>query len=140
MVPPFLAYYGVLTQNQSLVQAAYDQCRLYRQYLVDDDAGGMWKHIAMGSTPDNGHWTTGKLHILPSQRVKMILRVTLTRVGNGWAAGGMLRVLGTIQHSQYSKSMKNQANDLRDWVVEIHNGIYPHQVSVSNRHPRLSPT
>ena len=29
MVPPFLAYYGVLTGNQSLVQEAYQQ--------VDDD-------------------------------------------------------------------------------------------------------
>lgn len=60
MVPPFLAYYGVLTQNQSLVQQAYDQCRLYRQYLVDDDAGGMWKHIVMGDNTDSGHWSTGK--------------------------------------------------------------------------------
>lgn len=25
MVPPFLAYYGVLTSNQSLVQEAYQQ-------------------------------------------------------------------------------------------------------------------
>ena len=50
MVPPFLAYYGVLSNNQTLVQAAYDQCRLYRQYLVDDDAGGMWKHIVLGSS------------------------------------------------------------------------------------------
>ena len=41
MVPPFLAYYGVLTQNATLLQLAYDQCRLYRQYLVDDDAGGI---------------------------------------------------------------------------------------------------
>lgn len=60
MVPPFLAYYGVLTQNQSLVQQAYDQCRLYRQYLADDDAGGMWKHIVMGDNTDSGHWSTGK--------------------------------------------------------------------------------
>ena len=59
MVPPFLAYYGVLTQNQTLVEEAYDQCRLYRQHLVDDDAGGMWKHIA-GNNTDNGHWTTGE--------------------------------------------------------------------------------
>ncbi|KAI0739682.1 hypothetical protein C8Q80DRAFT_196964 [Daedaleopsis nitida] len=88
----------------TLVQAAYDQCRLYRQYLVDNDAGGMWKHIAMGSNEDNGHWTTG----------------------NGWAAAGMLRVLGSIQHSQFSKSMKNQAKDLTGWVNEIHSGIYPH--------------
>ncbi|KAH9850434.1 Six-hairpin glycosidase-like protein [Lenzites betulinus] len=104
MVPPFLAYYGVLTQNQTLVQQAYDQCRLYRQYLVDDEAGGMWKHITLGSNTDSGHWSTG----------------------NGWAAAGMLRVLGTIQHSQYSGSMKSQAKDLTNWVAEIHTGIYPH--------------
>ncbi|TBU36627.1 glycosyl hydrolase family 88-domain-containing protein [Dichomitus squalens] len=103
MVPPFLAYYGVLTRNQTLVQAAYDQCRLYREALVDTDAGGMWRHIA-GNDSDTGHWTTG----------------------NGWAAAGMLRVLGTIQHSQYSKSMKSQAKDLAGWVSQIHNGIYPH--------------
>ncbi|KAI1793356.1 glycosyl hydrolase family 88-domain-containing protein [Ganoderma leucocontextum] len=103
MVPPFLAYYGVLNQNQSLLQAAYDQCRLYRQALVDDDAGGMWRHIT-GNSTDNGHWTTG----------------------NGWAAAGMLRVLGTIQNSQYSKKMKQQSKDLAGWVSEIHTGIYPH--------------
>ncbi|KAI0660119.1 Six-hairpin glycosidase-like protein [Cubamyces menziesii] len=104
MVPPFLAYYGVLTHNETLLQMAYDQCRLYRQYLVDDDAGGMWKHIVLGKNTDSGHWSTG----------------------NGWAAAGMLRVLGTIQHSQYAKSMKNQAKDLTNWVSEIHGGIYPH--------------
>lgn len=59
MVPPFLAYYGVLNQNQTMLQLAYDQCRLYRQALVDDDAGGMWRHIT-GNSTDNGHWTTGK--------------------------------------------------------------------------------
>ncbi|KAI8976355.1 Six-hairpin glycosidase-like protein [Trametes punicea] len=104
MVPPFLAYYGVLTQNQSLVQQAYDQCRLYRQYLVDEKAGGMWRHIVLGQNTDSGHWSTG----------------------NGWAAAGMLRVLGTIQHSQYAKSMKKQAKDLTNWVSEIHGGIYAH--------------
>ena len=40
----------------------------------------------------------------------------------------MLRVLGTIQHSQYSKKMKKQAKDLAGWVSQIHNGIYPHLV------------
>ena len=65
MVPPFLAYYGVLTQNETLLQLAYDQCRLYRQYLVDDDAGGMWRHIVQGSTPDSGHWTTGQYLLRP---------------------------------------------------------------------------
>lgn len=29
MVPPFLAYYGVTTGNQSMLQEAYDQVCLY---------------------------------------------------------------------------------------------------------------
>ncbi|KAI0776859.1 Six-hairpin glycosidase-like protein [Trametes elegans] len=104
MVPPFLAYYGVLTDNDTLIQEAYDQCRLYRQYLVDEDAGGLWKHIVLGNYNDNGHWSTG----------------------NGWAAAGMLRVLGTIQYSSYAEQFESQAGDLTDWVSEIHDAIYPH--------------
>ena len=65
MVPPFLAYYGVLTHNETLLQMAYDQCRLYRQYLVDDDAGGMWKHIVLGKNTDSGHWSTGAFILRP---------------------------------------------------------------------------
>ncbi|KAF4588080.1 hypothetical protein AB1N83_011516 [Pleurotus pulmonarius] len=103
MVPPFLAYYGVLTRNQSLVTEAYNQIRLYRQYLRDDD--NLWKHIAMGGevAEDNGHWTTG----------------------NGWAAAGMLRVLATIQNSEYDRNMVHQQADLAHWVGEIHGAIYP---------------
>ena len=58
-------------------------------------------------------------------------------IGNGWAAGGMLRVLGTIRHSQYSHSLRHQANDLRNWVVEIHNGVYAHQVRLVSFWPSL---
>ena len=29
MVPPFLAYYGITTGNQSMLQEAYEQVRLY---------------------------------------------------------------------------------------------------------------
>ncbi|TFK46279.1 hypothetical protein OE88DRAFT_1667912 [Heliocybe sulcata] len=104
MVPPFLAYYGVTTGNQSMLEAAYTQCRLYRNYLRDGNAGGMWKHIVMGSGTDGGHWATG----------------------NGWAAAGMLRVLRTIANSQYANAMKHEQIDLANWVGEIHSGIYPH--------------
>ncbi|CDO71771.1 hypothetical protein BN946_scf184923.g1, partial [Trametes cinnabarina] len=86
---------GAISHRQEQVQL---------QYLVDSDAGGMWKHIVMGQNTDSGHWSTG----------------------NGWAAAGMLRVLGTIQNSQYAKNMKKQAKDLSGWVSEIHGGIYPH--------------
>lgn len=61
MVPPFLAYYGVLTQNQSLVEQGYTQIKLYRNYLLDPNAGGLWQHIVMGNSgTDTGHWSTGE--------------------------------------------------------------------------------
>ena len=59
MVPPFLAYYGVMTQNQSLVAEAYNQIKLYRSYLLDPDAGNLWRHIELGTRVDDGHWSTG---------------------------------------------------------------------------------
>ena len=59
MVPPFLAYYGVMTQNQSLVAEAYNQIRLYRSYLLDPDTDNLWRHIDLGSWADDGHWSTG---------------------------------------------------------------------------------
>ena len=34
MVPPFLAYYGAATGNMSVARMAWDQIRLYRQYLI----------------------------------------------------------------------------------------------------------
>ena len=59
MAPPFFAYYGVLTSNTSLLTLAYDQCKLYRQYLLDESAGGLWRHIVLGNGTDPGHWSTG---------------------------------------------------------------------------------
>lgn len=61
MVPPFLAYYGAVTANQSLLEEAYNQIKLYRGHLKDDS--GLWKHIATGDGSPNGadpsHWSTG---------------------------------------------------------------------------------
>lgn len=108
MVPPFLAYYGVLTQNQSLIYESYNQIRLYRNYLRDASNGGLWKHVVMGDWEDQGYWSTG----------------------NGWAAAGMLRVLGTIQNSQYKTQMAGLLLDLKLWVEEIHDAMYPYVVSV----------
>lgn len=107
MVPPFIAYYGVVTQNRSMVEEAYTQVKLYRNYLRDSSKNNIWKHIVMGENPDPGHWSTG----------------------NGWAAGGMLRVLGTIQNSQYANSMKNEQKDLTNWIKEIQDGMYQFLVS-----------
>ena len=61
MAPPFLAYFGAL-QNDSgglaILQIAYDQIRLYREALFDQNVN-LWRHIAYGSSEDIGHWTTG---------------------------------------------------------------------------------
>ncbi|KAG0694705.1 Six-hairpin glycosidase-like protein [Suillus ampliporus] len=105
MVPPFLAYYGVLTQNQTLLNESYTQISLYRKYLRDTAANNLWKHIQLGQTGnDDGHWSTG----------------------NAWAAAGMIRVLGTIQRSPYANSFKSQQTDLANWVHEIHAAMYSH--------------
>ncbi|KAH9176368.1 glycoside hydrolase family 105 protein [Lactarius sanguifluus] len=105
MVPPFLAYYGITTGNQSMLQEAYNQVKLYRNYLRDNSAGGLWQHIVLGTNgTDSGHWSTG----------------------NAWAAAGMLRVLGTLKSSPFSHDLKNQIKDLGNWVAEIHSAMYPH--------------
>ncbi|EIW72178.1 hypothetical protein M231_01851 [Tremella mesenterica] len=96
MVPPFLAYYGAVHNNQSLLQLAYTQCALYRDVLRQDS--GLWAHIVMGTgASDPGLWLTG----------------------NGWAAMGMIRVLNTIRWSGFSNSMTSQVSDLQSWVSEI---------------------
>ena len=48
--------------------------------------------------------------------------------GNAWAAAGMLRVLGTLKSSPFSRNFKDQINDLGNWVEEIHNAMYPYLV------------
>ncbi|GAA5883138.1 hypothetical protein JCM16303_006109 [Sporobolomyces ruberrimus] len=96
MVPPFLAYYGVLSKNTSLLDAAYTQCRLYRQYLLSPSIG-LWKHIVMGDSPDQGLWSTG----------------------NGWAANGMLRVVGALKNSDYENQYESEIQDLMNWTREI---------------------
>ncbi|KAH9013651.1 glycoside hydrolase family 105 protein [Lactarius deliciosus] len=104
MVPPFLAYYGVTTGNQSMLHEAYNQVKLYRSYLRDVLVGGLWRHIILGTDTDPGHWSTG----------------------NAWAAAGMLRVLGTLKSSSFSRNLSSQIQDLGDWVAEIHSAMYPH--------------
>jgi rhamnogalacturonyl hydrolase YesR len=107
-VPPFLAYYGVVQNNQSLVQEAYNQCKLYRDVLRVESSG-LWQHILLGTENyDPGLWATG----------------------NAWAAQGMLRVLATIKWSQFAGQMQSQMNDLQAWTEEIVNGCRRYVVSV----------
>jgi len=108
MAPPFIAYYGALQDGPScneLLQAAYDQVRLYREVLYDGDAS-LWRHIALGVGTDPTHWGTG----------------------NAWAAAGALRVLATIQRSREATAMIPQQDDLVQWVCEILDGAWSFQV------------
>ncbi|KAH9477596.1 Unsaturated rhamnogalacturonyl hydrolase YesR [Psilocybe cubensis] len=87
MAPPFMAYYGVATNNASILREAVEQCLLYPQVLRANtttdvatppsshpaSASGLWTHI-FGPFSDPGIWSTG----------------------NGWAAAGMMRVLAAL--------------------------------------------
>ena len=129
MVPPFLAYYGVMTKNKSAVAESYNQIRLYRQYLRDESADNLWKHMAFGTNQDMDHWSTGTL-----QPIYLLVCFILIKffyipcTGNGWAAAGMIRVLGTIKNSQYAGSFKKEQKDLIGWAIEIQDAMYQYLV------------
>ncbi|GAA5916107.1 uncharacterized protein JCM6883_001732 [Sporobolomyces salmoneus] len=96
MVPPFIAYFGVLSSNSTLIKEAYNQCKLYRQYLKAKDSNAL-QHVVLGGWQDKGIWATG----------------------NAWAAAGMTRVIATLQHSAYSTKFPKEIRDLKHWTNEI---------------------
>lgn len=59
----------------------------------------------------------------PHSRVSLPLTGAM-HTGNGWAAAGMLRVLATIQHSQYSDALSSEMDDLVAWIKEIQGAMY----------------
>jgi rhamnogalacturonyl hydrolase YesR len=96
MVPPFLAYYGALTNNQTLLDLAYTQISLYRDALRHSDTN-LWQHTVYGGVVDSGMWATG----------------------NAWVVAGCARVIATIQRSSFASSMSSQVADLQSWASEI---------------------
>ncbi|KAL5524746.1 hypothetical protein ACEPAF_9892 [Sanghuangporus sanghuang] len=106
MGPPFLAYYGALTNDQSLLQQAFDNVRLYREaLLIDGPTGRLWAHIYNedeASFWDKGLWATG----------------------NAWAALGIIRVEETIRKSAFADQMRDQLNELQSWTKEILDGTF----------------
>lgn len=110
MIPPFLAYYGVVTENKDIVEEAYEQIKEYRKLLRNDDTG-LWTHIVLGNNQDAGFWATG----------------------NAWAAAGMLRVYATIKHSRYGDDMDGKLDDLEDWVKDIHKAVYRNHFDSESR-------
>jgi hypothetical protein len=61
---PFLAMYGALNNDQNLLQLAYDNCRLYRDALLQPGPkGSIWAHIYSDDSKmfeDQGLWATGE--------------------------------------------------------------------------------
>jgi hypothetical protein len=107
MVPPFLAYFGAVTNNQTLVQAAFDQIAAYRKGLQDGETK-LWRHMSEGpEAEDPNLWATG----------------------NAWAAAGIMRVLATIKRSQFAGSMGDQMTQLQVWAAEILSASKTYMVS-----------
>ncbi|KAK0200761.1 family 88 glycosyl hydrolase [Desarmillaria ectypa] len=109
MAPPFIAFYAADTWNVSLLYESYKQCGYYRETLQatnisDESYDGVWMHIIGPQSQDVGLWSTG----------------------NGWAAGGMTRVLATIMKAPVSllASWRQEAiDDLTEWIKEIVDGV-----------------
>ncbi|KAG9128275.1 hypothetical protein FRC07_001916 [Ceratobasidium sp. 392] len=100
---PFIAAYGAVTRDVTLLQLAYDQCRLYRDALRIPEAG-IWAHIYNDDKQkfdDKGLWATG----------------------NAWAAKGILNVASIIDKANLG-NMTTQVADLKSWVGEILNGTF----------------
>lgn len=103
MTPPSVALWALhhpSGPSRELLEWSYDQCRLQRKVFLDESTG-LWKHIVGGTEgrTDPECWATS----------------------NAWAAAGMLRVLLTIQRSQFAEDERMMAHmaELRDWVVQI---------------------
>jgi Glycosyl Hydrolase Family 88 len=107
MAPPFLAYYAVDTYNASLLADVVQLCAQYRQVLhanITGNGQGVWEHIIGPQSQDVGQWSTG----------------------NGWAAGGMVRVLATVMKAPASVIPANQSEyavtALTGFIKEIIDG------------------
>lgn len=111
MAPPFIAYYGAVFENSTILQEAYDQCRLYRNALLQDGpTGPLWAHIyddVSTSWWDKGLWATG----------------------NAWAGLGMIQVAATLKKSSAASEFTSQINDLALWTKEILDGTFAARVS-----------
>ena len=80
MAPPFIAYFGALQGGGgglALLQTAYDQISLYRDALFDSNVS-LWRHIALGSLQDSGHWATGtQVSLIDQQRKGGVLKLLM---------------------------------------------------------------
>ena len=98
-----LGVYGLVYDDQTTLQLAYDQMRIFRDTLLQPS--GLMAHIYdydQMNFGDGNVWVTG----------------------NGWAAAGMLRVLASIVQSSHAKEMVQQRTDLYSWVTQLLDAAY----------------
>ncbi|EEB99762.1 hypothetical protein MPER_00478, partial [Moniliophthora perniciosa FA553] len=102
MAPPFIAYFGFVYDNATLIEIAVEQFKLYREVLLSPNQPPLWRHIVGNLHPDPGVWSTG----------------------NAWAAAGMTRVLATVLHAPcISPQQRAQwVDDLTFMIKEIVDG------------------
>jgi len=105
MAPPFIAYYGALTNNISLLFTAKQQVGLYRDVLRDAYVDNLWHHILLGSGTDPSLWATGI----------------------AWTASGGTRVLQTMAKSRCALGLIGDMWELAGWITEILTGVWKHQ-------------
>jgi len=98
LVPPFFAYYAVVSSDLALLDEAVEQVRLYRA-LLRDESSGLWRHVYGPRDEDSGFWSTGC----------------------GWAAMGMARTAATIRNWSPAASREKARgwSILATWVKEI---------------------
>jgi len=113
LVPLFLAYYGVIFQNATVLFETYNQIKLFCSYLPSNN---LWRRVLLGEGIEvQGHWPSGML-VLLLQLFSFKSRLTFflfflfcfSLVGIGWAAAGMLHILGTIRNFQCNTSMESE--------------------------------
>ncbi|KAJ9120030.1 hypothetical protein QFC22_002927 [Naganishia vaughanmartiniae] len=109
MVPPFIAYYGLVKGLPEHLRQAYEQCAIYRTTLQEDTTK-LWRHMEVNTVEnkdENGWDLSGRPDI------------GLWATGNAWAASGMLRVYATILKSKHKDEMGEELQNLALWVQEI---------------------
>ncbi|WFD29341.1 hypothetical protein MSPP1_000350 [Malassezia sp. CBS 17886] len=112
MGPPFIAQYGLMTNNKGLLLEAYNQVRLsYDALRLPAGPGkGLLGHIMNYGNVARPVWIDQ--------------RAWLT--GNAWATAGMLRVYAAMTQSTFHDAFDAQRNNLTSWIDDLVTSAYAH--------------
>lgn len=98
MIPPFLAYLGLTTNNATLLGDALTQWSLESSALLDPSAN-LYRHVHYW---DTGFWLTG----------------------NGWMLSGLVRVLASIAKSPYAAQFKDQTDAAARTAANVFTALF----------------